>query len=146
MLMCDISRCGRCAVVEVAHDGAADDDAGAGRDTLQGAQDPQMLDARRENAASRSECEQRQRNEDDASPTQRVGQCAVPERHDGERDHVRGERLLHLQRRRVETRADVVERRQVGVDRERAERGEGGEQDRHAARREGTGRLQISPW
>jgi hypothetical protein len=52
----------------------------------------------------------------------------VEEEHEPERKQVPGERLLDFQRSGGERILDSRERRQVGVDRERAERRERGEQ------------------
>jgi hypothetical protein len=57
-----------------------------------------------------------------------VGQRAVEEVHRREAEQVGRQRLLHLQRRGVERRADRRERRQVGIDRERPEHAEAREQ------------------
>jgi hypothetical protein len=74
-------------------------------------------------------------DEDDAAAAEAVGNGAVPQGHHGEGDA--GRRRASVGPRAVSRRAfaDFVERRQVGVDRERAERRQGGQQEGDAARR-----------
>lgn len=112
----------RRAVEEVADDGAADHDAGAGSDALHGAPEPELLDAGGKGTARRGEPEQGEGDEDDAAPAKAVGNGAVPQGHHGEGEQVDRERLLDFKLAGAELGRDIREGRQVGVDRERAER------------------------
>ena len=107
--------------IEVADHRATDDDAGAGRDALEDAEGPEVLDRVRRRASERRDHEDAERHEDHVATTKRVGQRAMPQDHHREREHVRRHRLLYLDRRRIERRRDLRERGQIGVDRERAE-------------------------
>ena len=68
-------------------------------------------------------------DEHDRTAAEAVGQRAVEQVHDREAEQVRRQRLLHLDRRRADRLRDAGEGRQVGVDRERPEHAEAGEQD-----------------
>ena len=57
----------RRTVEQIAHNGAAEDDAGAGRHALNGAQQPQMFDARGKYAGGAGKHEDGKRNEDNAA-------------------------------------------------------------------------------
>ena len=68
-----------------------------------------MLDARGEHAAGHRQAEQCQADQQHAPATERVGNGAVPQRHDGERNEVGGHRLLDFERSRAQRLPDVVE-------------------------------------
>ncbi len=77
--------------------------------------------------------DRRDREDDHAAQHQRpaaeaVGQRAVEQVHHREAEQVARQRLLHLHRRRADRRRDARERRQVGVDRERPQHAQAGQQ------------------
>ena len=94
-----------------------------------GAEEDQQADVLRERAADRGEGEDREAGQHDRPASEAVGQGAVEEVHDGEAEQVGRERLLHLDRRRADRLGDAGEGRQVGVDRERPEHAEAGQED-----------------
>ena len=84
---------------------------------------------RRERAAHRGEREQRRAPQDHRAAAEAVGQRAVEQVHDREAEQIGRQRLLHLDRRRADRAGDAGEGRQVGVDRERPEHAQAGEQE-----------------
>ena len=92
------------AVEAVADDRAPDDEPGARRQSLQHARQPQRLDVAGDRAAERAEREHDEAAEHDRPAAERVGQRAVPQHHEREREHVDRQRLLERDRRRRRTR------------------------------------------
>ena len=120
--------------VNIAHDGAPHDQAGAGCDTLQSAQEPEDLDRRRQRTTNRGQRQHRERAKNYPTPAQRIGDRAMPKAHQSERHEVRSETLLHLQRRGPQRRLHFVERGQVSVDRERPDHAQRCDQQRKRTR------------
>ena len=104
------------------------DDAGARRHALQGAEEDQRADVIRQGAAGRRQREHDQAAEHHRTPAEAVRERAVEQVHDGEAEQVGRERLLHLDRRGADRLGDAGEGRQVGVDRERPEHAQAGQE------------------
>ena len=111
---------GSSAIKQVADNGPADDDAGAGRHALHRAPEPQVLDACGERAARRGDGEQTEGDKDDVAAAKAVRNGAMPQGHQRERKQIDGQRLLDFEWRGVEFFTDFVERRQIGVDGKRS--------------------------
>jgi len=111
-------------LVQVAHHRAPDHDAGTAADPLQRAPQPQAFDGGRQRADQRRKREHRGERDQHATAAKAVGKCTVPQHHQPECAHVHGERLLHIERAGTEFGTDRREGRQVGVDRERPDRGQ----------------------
>jgi len=101
----------RWPIVQVANNRPADDNTGTAGHPLQRPQQPEVFDACRQHAAGRGQRKEGDRDENHPPPAQGIRDRAMPERHQRERQQVRGQRLLDLQGRGVERRADVVKRR-----------------------------------
>ena len=114
----------------VADDGPRDHHAGARRQPLHEAEEDQLADRLRQRAAGRGEGEDGDAPQDHRPAADAVGDRAVEQVHQCEAGEVARQRLLHLDRRRAERAGDARERRQVGVDRERPEHRQAGEQQR----------------
>ena len=108
--------CRRRPGVQVADDGAAYHHAGAGRDPLQYAEDPQVFDAVHRRAGQRGDAERGQREQDNVASAVGVGQRAMPQGHDAEGKHVGRQCLLHLDGAGIERGLDIGKGGQVSVD------------------------------
>ena len=114
----------------VADHRSRDDDAGAGRHALQCTEEDQRADMLGQRAAGRRQREHRDAGQHHRTAAETVGQRAVEQVHDREAEQIGRQGLLHLDRGRADRSCDAGERRQIGVDRERAEHAEAGEQQR----------------
>ena len=112
------------AVIEIAHHGARQHRSGGHAQRLQAAQRDQHLDRGREYAAEADRDIERERRKQHRLAADMVGDRPIDDLADGEAEQVAGERQLHLRRRRAEHPADLRQRRQVEVDRHRADRGQ----------------------
>ena len=119
----------------VAHHRAGYHHARAARQALQRAKEDQLPHALRQRATERSQREQRQAPQDDGPAAKAVGQRTMKQVHEGIAEQIRRQRLLHLHRRRAERLSDGPERRNVGIDGERPEHAEHGQQDRQGPAR-----------
>jgi len=113
---------------QVPHDGAPDHDAGAAAHALQHAPPDQHAHMRRGGAHDTGEREYCEPDEDDGAAAEAVGQRTVEQHHHREAGEVARQRLLQMNGCRRKAVGDALEGRQVGVDREGAERGQGGQQ------------------
>ena len=112
----------------VADDGARDHDAGARRHALQRAEEHQPADGVRQRAAHRGQREDADAPQHHGAPAQAVGQRAVEQVHQRKAEQVARQRLLQLHRRGADGPGDAGEGRQVGVDGERPDHAQAGEQ------------------
>jgi hypothetical protein len=112
------------AVVEIAHHRAREHRRRGHAQRLQAAQRDQHLDRGREYAAQTHRDIERERRNQHRLAADVVGDGSVHDLPDGETEQVAGQRQLHLCRRRAEHPADLGQRRQVEVDRHRADRGQ----------------------
>ena len=104
------------AVVAVTYDGAPDDHPDARQQSLQGAEEKQRANARCQRASDRGERVARNPHQNRQPPTKRVGHRAMKEHHACVREQIRRKRLLHVQRRGLETMDHRRKRRQVSID------------------------------
>mmetsp|Transcript_18238 Transcript_18238/g.43816 ORF Transcript_18238/g.43816 Transcript_18238/m.43816 type:complete len:402 (-) Transcript_18238:104-1309(-) len=112
----------------VADDGPRHDDTGAGGQALHRAPEHQLADAARHRTAHAGQREHRQADQHHRATAEAVRQRPVEQVHEGEAEQIGGQRLLHLQRRRIQRRGNAGEGRQIGVDREGPDHGQTGQQ------------------
>ena len=109
------------ARIAVLHDGAADHGTGARRQPLQHAPGQQPAQRRRQRGAHGGDHIQHQRDENHGTAAERIGQGAVKQHHEGEREQEKAQRLLHQQGAGIEILHDGGERRQIGVNCKRSD-------------------------
>ena len=105
----------------VTDDRAADDNTRARGKSLQRAEKPQRLDVAGDRAAERGQRVDAKAAQDDRPTAERVGQRAMPEHHEGEREQVGGQRLLERDGRSAEFAPDCGKRGQVHIDGKRSQ-------------------------
>ena len=92
---------GGVAFINITHHRATDHQSRAGGDPLQGAEKPECANARRERATDRGQRQHRERDQNYPPPSERIGDRAMPEAHERERNQIRGQALLNLERTRA---------------------------------------------
>jgi hypothetical protein len=119
---------GTYALIEVAHDGPRQHRRGGDAERLQAAQRHQHLDRGGKGAAQAHREIERERGEQHRFAPDVIGNRSVHDLADGEAEQIARQGQLHLRHRGAEHTADLRQRRQIEVDRHRADRGQQGQQ------------------
>ena len=113
----------------VAHHGARNHNARPGGKTLQGAKKNQLSDILRQGASGGGSDKDGQPRQNHRPAAETVGQRAMEQIHEGEAEQIGRQGLLHLDGRGLQRIANGGECRDVGIDGERAQHAQHGQQD-----------------
>ena len=131
------------AFEQVAHHGARHGWTDAGGQPLQHPAEQQGAEGGREEATDGADGVEHQTADHDAATAQRIGQRPMHQREEREGQQVGGDDLLHLPAGQVEFGRDGGKRRQEGVDGQRPDHRQAGEQQRDAQCRRATARWRL---
>jgi hypothetical protein len=120
--------------IEIAHHSARQHDGARAAEGLQKAQADQRIDRSRNGAADRGEHVNDQRRQQHRPAAEPVGDRPVEDLPDGKAEQIARDRQLHLQCWHLQHAADVGQRRQIHVHRQRPERGQKRQQQSEAER------------